>query len=115
MDYLISLVIGVLTACSIYCLLRRSMLKFIIGIAMLSQAVNLLVFKSAGLESLAPPLIDADKTQLVGANADPLPQALVLTAIVIGFGLLVFTLALAQRAIAATGSDDLEQFRNTDT
>jgi len=114
MELFSSLIIASLAAASVYCLLRRSIVKFIIGIALLSQAVNLLVFTAGGLTQGNPPIIDAEQTKLLGDYADPLPQALVLTAIVIGFGLLVFTLALAQRATTAVGSDDLEAFRNTE-
>jgi len=114
METLNAIIIGCLAAASVYCLLRRSLVKFIIGIALLSQAVNLLVFTSGGLTRGDPPIIPADQTQIQGSFADPLPQALVLTAIVIGFGLLVFTLALAQRSIQATGSDDLNDFKSTE-
>ena len=114
MEFLSSLLIGSLFAASVYCLLRRSIIKFIIGIAFLSQAVNLLVFTAGGLSQGSPPIIDAHEKVMTGEYADPLPQALVLTAIVIGFGLLVFTLALAQRATTAVNSDDLEAFRNTE-
>lgn len=114
MEFLTSLIIGAIAAASIYCLLRRSIVKFVIGIALLSQAVNLLVFTTGGINQGSPPIIGSESTQLSGPYADPLPQALVLTAIVIGFGLLVFTLALAQRATEATRSDDLETFKNTE-
>ncbi|MEM9157700.1 MAG: Na+/H+ antiporter subunit C [Verrucomicrobiota bacterium] len=114
MEFLVSLLIGILVAASVYCILRRSIIKFVIGIAFLSQAVNLLVFTTGGISQAAPPIIQADQTTIIGEHADPLPQALVLTAIVIGFGLLVFTLALAQRATQAAGTDDLEAFRNTE-
>lgn len=114
MELLNALSVGALVAASIYCLLRRSVLKFIIGIALLSQAVNLLVFTSAGLTAGVPPIIAVGEIAPADGSADPLPQALVLTAIVIGFGLLVFTLALARRAIEAVGSDDLKEFKNTD-
>lgn len=110
MELLSSLIIGILAAASVYCLLRRSIVKFVFGIALLSQAVNLLVFTSGGLTQGSPPLIGKNEIVPSAAIADPLPQALVLTAIVIGFGLLVFTLALAQRAAKAVGSDDLETF-----
>lgn len=115
MEILTAIAIGALTGASIYCLLRRSVLKFIMGIALLSQSINLLVFTAAGLTQGSPAFIPASQSEIQGVYADPLPQALVLTAIVIGFGLLVFTLALAQRAIQAVGSDDLNDFRNTDS
>lgn len=115
MELLNAIAIAAISVACLYSLMRRSLLKFVIGIALLSQAVNLLVFTSAGLTPAAPPIIEAGMTQPQGTIADPLPQALVLTAIVIGFGLLVFTLALSRRAIDAVGSDDLKQFKNTDT
>ncbi len=115
MELLCSLIIGALVAASVYCILRRSIIKFVIGIAFLGQAVNLLVFTVGGLNQGAPPIIPADAKTIIGSYADPLPQALVLTAIVISFGLLVFTLALAQRATKAVGTDDLEAFRKTDS
>ena len=115
MELLNAIAIGAIAAACIYSLLRRSLLKFVIGIALLSQAVNLLVFTSAGLTPEAPPFIEKGALVPQETIADPLPQALVLTAIVIGFGLLVFTLALSRRAIDAVGSDDLKQFKNTDT
>lgn len=115
MELLNAIAIGAIAAACIYSLLRRSLLKFIVGIALLSQAVNLLVFTSAGLTPAAPPIVEAGMSTPPEIIADPLPQALVLTAIVIGFGLLVFTLALSRRAIEAVGSDDLNQFKNTDT
>lgn len=115
MELLNAIAIGAISAACIYSLLRRSLLKFVVGIALLSQAVNLLVFTSAGLTPEAPPIIEPGMSVPQGTIADPLPQALVLTAIVIGFGLLVFTLALSRRAIDAVGSDDLKHFKNTDT
>lgn len=114
MELINSLIVGFAVAAGIYCILRRSLLRFVIGIALLGQAINVLVFTSGGLTSGAPPIIQAGEKTINGPFADPLPQALVLTAIVIGFGLLVFTLALAQRAISSAGTDDIEEFVNTD-
>jgi len=115
MNTLLAILIGALAAVAIYCMLRRSLMKLIIGIALLSQSVNLLVFSASGLQSNRPPIIDpAQKTLGMGA-ADPLPQALVLTAIVIGFGLIVFCLALIRQTYQATGHDDINALNTTDT
>jgi len=114
MEYLLAIIIGLMFACGVYSLLRRSLFKFIIGVVLISQAVNLLVFTSAGLTRGEAALIPNGQQTFSGSYADPLPQALVLTAIVIGFGLIAFCLALTHRAYKAVGSDDLEAFRRTE-
>ncbi len=93
MELIIAIAIGALTAAGIYRLLAGSRLDLLAGILLLSQAANLIVFASGGLLHGAAPLLH-DAT---GPLADPLPQALVLTAIVIGFGILAFLLILLQR------------------
>jgi multicomponent Na+:H+ antiporter subunit C len=79
----------------------------------MSNATNLLVFLSAGLVSGSPVFVDGKKVNSV-LMADPLPQALVLTAIVIGLGIVVFTLALKYKFFELTGTDDLDQLKKTD-
>jgi multicomponent Na+:H+ antiporter subunit C len=76
--------------------------------------VNLLLFAAGGLREGAVPFIGPDETTLSAASADPLPQALILTAIVISFGVLAFTLAMVHRADKSTGSDDLDDLKGTD-
>lgn len=115
MDILIALLIGILFGTGIFCLLRRSLTRLVIGVILISQAVNMMVFVSAGLTRAAPPLIESGKKVLEGVYADPLPQALVLTAIVIGFGLVTFLLALVHRVFETTGTDDVDSLRKTDS
>lgn len=115
MNTLIAILIGALAAAGIYCLLRRSLMKLIIGLALFGQAVNLLVFSANGLHSRKPAIIDSAAKVLQHGAADPLPQALVLTAIVIGFGLIAFSLALIHQTFQATGHDDINALNNTDT
>lgn len=115
MEPVIAILIGVLFAAGLYCLLRRSIVKLVIGIILISQGANLLVFTSGGLLAGKPAIIPADATQPVGAYGDPLPQAMVLTAIVIGFGLTAFALALVHRAHESVGDDDINAFDQTDT
>lgn len=112
MEILLAILIGLLYAIGVYLLLRRSILKFIIGIMFLSNATNLLVFLSAGIISGNPVFVDGE--ELSAFETDPLPQALVLTAIVIGFGIVVFTLALKYKFYNTTGTDDLDQLKQTD-
>lgn len=100
-------VVGALYATGVYMMLRRSVVKLLIGIALLSNAANLLVFSAAGVRRGSPPIITDAAVQ--PPTADPLPQALVLTAIVIGFGVLAFAIALIHRVHHETGSDDLDR------
>jgi multicomponent Na+:H+ antiporter subunit C len=103
----LALVIGVLYATGVYMMLRRSVVKLLVGIALLSHAANLLVFSAAGVRRGVPPIVGEGATP--GSTSDPLPQALVLTAIVISFGVLAFAIALLHRAHQETGSDDVER------
>lgn len=114
MEILLSALIGLLYAGGVYLILRRSIVKFIIGIIFFSNATNLLVFLSAGVIPGKPAFIEDVESGLL-QTADPLPQALVLTAIVIGFGIVMFTLALKYKFFSATAIDDLDQLKNTET
>ncbi len=109
MELLLAIVIGVLYASAVYLILRRSLVKLLIGLALLSHATNLLIFTAAGLSRGGPPVIDPEAQTLAASAADPLPQALILTAIVISLGVIAFALALASRVYRVTGSDDLDQ------
>lgn len=108
MEGLLALTSGVLYAAGIYLMLRRRLAQLIIGIALLGNGTNLLIFNAGGLTRGRPPVVPADAEALVEPYADPVPQALVLTAIVIGFGLLAFSLVLAHRVHDSTGSDDVD-------
>jgi multicomponent Na+:H+ antiporter subunit C len=114
METVLAFVIGALYALGLYLMLRRSIVKLIIGLALLANAANLLIFTSAGLTRGRTPMIAEDALTVRGAVADPLPQALVLTAIVIGFAVLAFTAVLLKRAYQAVGSDDLDAMNTTD-
>ncbi len=114
MQSLLAILIGVLFAAGVYCLLRRSLVRLAVGFILLSQGANLLVFTAAGLLAGRPPVIAEGEKMMEGVFADPLPQALVLTAIVIGFGFIAFLLALVYRANRELGEDDLNAFNRTD-
>lgn len=101
MELLIAAVLGLLVACGVYLLLRARTFSVALGLALLSHAVNLLIFTMGRLQTAAPPIVSPGVT----AYADPLPQALVLTAIVIGFGMTALVLVLALRANITLESD----------
>ena len=114
MAWALSLLIGILFACGLYCLLRRSVVRLVIGVLLLSQAANLLVFLSGGLTLGQPPMVGKGAMVPEAPFADPLPQAMVLTALVIGLGLVAFLLILVFRAHEAVGSDDINNFDSTE-
>lgn len=104
METLLALVIGVLTACGVYLLLRGRTFPVVLGLTFLSYAVNLFLFAMGRLVIGRPPIV-------AGTNAvyaDPLPQALVLTAIVIGFAMTAFVIMLALKARAELGNDHVD-------
>jgi len=108
MEALLALAAGVLYAAGIYLMLRRRLAQLIIGLGLLSNGTNLLIFTAGGLTRSRPPVVPAGATVLQQPYADPVPQALVLTAIVIGFGLLAFSLVLAHRVHDTVGTDDVD-------
>ncbi len=114
MEVVLAIVVGGLYAAGIYMLLRRSLVKLLIGLAFLSHAANLLIFTAARLNRAAPPVIAPGEQALTAPYADPLPQALILTAIVISFGVTAFALALAYRTYRSVGSDDLDEMKGTE-
>jgi multicomponent Na+:H+ antiporter subunit C len=112
---MMAFVVGWLYAAGLYMMLRRSVVKLVFGLALLSHASNLLIFTAGRLTHTEPPVIPQGATQPDAAFADPLPQALVLTAIVIGFGVLAFALVLVHRVYETVGTDDLDEMKATDT
>ncbi|MDP3693622.1 Na+/H+ antiporter subunit C [Bradyrhizobium sp.] len=104
MEFLVSAAIGLLTASGLYLILRPTTFSVVLGLTLLSYAVNALIFFGGRLGASAPPLI------LPGTDghADPLPQALVLTAIVIGFGMTAYLVALALKAKGESGNDHVD-------
>ena len=108
MELLVACAIGLLTGVGVYLVLRRHSFPVIIGTVFLSYAVNLFLFATGRLAIDRPPII----TPGADAYTDPLPQALVLTAIVISFGMTALIVVLALRAFLETGSDQVEGERS---
>jgi multicomponent Na+:H+ antiporter subunit C len=115
MESLLAILSGLLVAAGIFCLLQRSLARLVIGIIILGQAANLIIFTAAGLKTSNPAIISEGSKSLSGLYADPLPQAIVLTAIVIGFGFTAFLLALLHRTYKTLKTEDIEELKNTDT
>ncbi len=114
MELLLAIMTGVLYAGGIYLILRRSLVKLIIGLVLLGNGVNLLIFLMGGLVKGSPPIIQESGKYVSEIIADPVPQALVLTAIVISFGLQSFAIILIKRAYRVLGTDDIDKLNETD-
>ena len=103
----LALLIGVLYAVGTYLLLQRTLLRVVLGLGLLGHGANLLLLHAGGPAGLVP-FVASGGGATVGATADPLPQAMVLTAIVITFGVTAFLLAMAYRSGLLTGADEVQ-------
>ncbi|MFW5752013.1 MAG: sodium:proton antiporter [bacterium] len=108
MEIVLAITIGTLYTAAVYMFLRRSIFKLILGILLMSHATNLLLFVSGKMSLFGLPFIK-DEGTVSHQMTDPLPQALVLTAIVIGFGFVVYALVLVFRFHKETGTVDLDE------
>lgn len=104
MELLFSICLGVMIACGVYLMLRGRTFPVILGLTLLGYAVNMFLFVSGRLHTNLPAVIAPERT----LYADPLPQALVLTAIVIGFAMVAFVVVLALRASGELGTDHVD-------
>lgn len=104
MEWLIALVIGVLTATGVYLTLRARTFPVVLGLTLLAYGVNIFLFAMGRLTIGNPAVIDSAAV----AYSDPLPQALVLTAIVIAFGMTAFLIVLALKARGELGNDHVD-------
>ena len=111
METVLAVLIGVLVAASVYLMLARSILRFVFGLVLLSNAANLVIFAAGRLTRAEPALVPPGLSAPVASVANSLPQALVLTAIVIGFGLLAFALALVFRGYQVLGTLNTDRMR----
>jgi multicomponent Na+:H+ antiporter subunit C len=112
MDIALPLAIGALFAASVYMMLGRDLIRIAIGILLLGVAANLLIFVAGRIApSGIPPLVPEGAVAAAADGANPLPQALILTAIVISFGLSAFAIVLFWTARKAFGHLDTEGHR----
>lgn len=103
MELLLALAIGWLTTCGVYLLLRARTFPVVMGLTLITYAVNLFLFVAGGITDAAAPVASTD-----GPWTDPLPQALVLTAIVIGFAMTAYIVILSLRALGELGDDHVD-------
>jgi multicomponent Na+:H+ antiporter subunit C len=108
-ELLLAVVAGVLYATGFYLLLRRRLAQLIVGLGLLANGSNVLIFSAAGLTRSRPPIVVEPVSAAAATLADPVPQALILTSIVIGFGVTAFTLVLAHRVHASSATDDIDE------
>jgi multicomponent Na+:H+ antiporter subunit C len=106
-ELLLAIVAGVLYATGLYLMLRRRLAQLIVGLSLVAGGSNVLIFTAAGLTRGTPPLVGEGAA--AGSFADPVPQSLILTAIVIGFGVLAFSLVLAHRVHRLAETDDIDE------
>jgi multicomponent Na+:H+ antiporter subunit C len=111
MQTLCAILVGVMVAASVYLILDRNLIRFIFGLVLVGNAINLMIFTVGGLDSGRPPIIPNQNTAVQEPFANALPQALILTAIVIGFALLSFVFVLFYRAYQDLGTVDTESMR----
>lgn len=114
MEPIVAVLVGVLMAASVYLMLSRNLVRFVFGLVLISNAANLLIFAGGGMTRAAPPLIPLGESLPDAGVANALPQALILTAIVISFGLLAFALVLAFRAYQELDTVDTDAMRTAE-
>ena len=114
MELLLIGIIGLLHAGGVYMLLRRSMFKMIIGLLLLSNGANLLIFVLGRLVKGYPPVLADGEKVFASIYADPVPQAVILTAIVIGFGLQSFAIILIKKVYKVMETDDLDELNSSE-
>jgi len=108
MELILALAIGVLAGSGVWLLLRPRTFQVIMGLSLLSYAVNLFIFGMGRLRVDAPPVLEPGRAADLASHVDPVPQALVLTAIVIGFAMTALFLVVLLAARGLTGTDHVD-------
>jgi multicomponent Na+:H+ antiporter subunit C len=111
METALAAIVGLFFVAAIYLMLSKHIIRMLLGIALFGNAVNLLIFTAGRVASDVAPVIPEGLPVPTGPTANPLPQALILTAIVISFSFFAFLLVLAYRAYQDLGSDDTDGMR----
>jgi multicomponent Na+:H+ antiporter subunit C len=115
MEVVLALVIGTLYGGGLYLMMRRNLIQLIIGLSLLSHGANLLIFTAGGLRKGGAPILAEGEKAFATVPADPLPQALILTAIVISFAVTAFALVLFLRTYQTVGTDDVDALKENDS
>jgi len=110
-EYALSALVGLFFAVAIYLILSRAVIRMLLGITILGNGANLLIFTMGRVSRDVPPIVPAGMSVPAEGYANPLPQALILTAIVIGFALFTFLLVLGYRAYQELDADDTDNMR----
>jgi multicomponent K+:H+ antiporter subunit C len=108
MELIVALGIGMLTGSGVWLLLRPRTFEVIVGLSLLSYAVNIFIFATGGLRTGAAPVLERGAVGSLAQHADPVPQALVLTAIVISFATTALFLVLLLALRGFTGTDHVD-------
>jgi multicomponent Na+:H+ antiporter subunit C len=111
MESAFAVLIGIFFSVAVYLILSKAVIRMLLGVAILGNAVNLLIFTAGRLIREVPPIVPDAQSRIVEAFANPLPQALILTAIVIGFALFTFLLVLGYRAYQELDADNTDTMR----
>ncbi|SMQ60898.1 multisubunit sodium/proton antiporter, MrpC subunit [Devosia lucknowensis] len=111
MDYVLAALVGLFIATGCYLLLSRSVIRMLIGMTIFGNGVNLLIFTAGRVTQSVAPIVPPGLDAPEGPIANPLPQALILTAIVIGFSMFAFLLVLAFRAYQSLDADNTDTMR----
>lgn len=111
METALAALAGIFIASAIYLIMSRALIRVLLGVVVLGNAVNLVIFTAGRLTRAVPPVVPSGAETLTGAYANPLPQALILTAIVIGFAMFAFLMVLAFRAYQALDADNTDSMR----
>lgn len=111
MDYILAVLVGLFIALGVYLLLSRSVIRMLLGMTIFGNGVNLLIFTAGRVTREIAPILPPGLATPEGPIANPLPQALILTAIVIGFSMFCFLLVLAYRAYQSLDADNTDRMR----
>ena len=111
MEAIMTFLVGLFFVVAVYLFLSKQIIRILLGVAILGNAVNLLIFTSGRLTREVPPILSKEQGVVDAVTANPLPQALILTAIVISFSFFAFLLVLGFRAYQELQTDNIEEMR----
>jgi multicomponent Na+:H+ antiporter subunit C len=110
-EFVLALLVGLTIAAATYLILSRALIRVLLGVVLLGNGINLLIFVAGRLTTATPPIIPKGADVPAQGYANPLPQALILTAIVIGFAMFAYLVVLAFRAYQALDADNTDHMR----